>query len=156
MRLRISRNGHAGTYKIPADGLKLGDDWLPLNPEQEATYRINRKKNKEVMGQYEDFLAWAKGYLSLKDNVIGAEEHEKFVKSVGGDRSDLMVGSVILGNGWGGYDKDKHAKRLKLRTYLLDLMRSEINTLQAEQSHQEEMNLLRWIRRREPNPGDVQ
>jgi hypothetical protein len=124
MRLQISRNGHAGTYKLPSDGLKLDANWLPVNSEQEATYRINRKKNKEVMGQYADFLAWAKGYLSLKDNVIGAEEHNEFIASVGGDRSDLMVGSVILANSWTGYDKERHAKRLKLRTHLLDLMRS--------------------------------
>jgi hypothetical protein len=124
MRLQISRNGHAGTYKLPADGLKLDENWLPVNSEQEATYRINRKKNKEVMGQYTDFLAWAKGYLSLKDNVIGAKEHNEFIASVGGDQSYLIVGSVVLDNAWGGYDKDRHAKRLALRTHLLDLMRS--------------------------------
>ena len=124
MRLQISRTNHQGTYKLPTDGLKLDANWLPLNPEQEATYRINRKKNNEVMGQYADFLAWAKGYLSLKDNVIGAEEHNEFIASLGGDRSDLIVGSVILANSWTGYDKDRHAKRLKLRTHLLDLMRS--------------------------------
>ena len=124
MRLQISRNNHQGTYKPPAAGLKLDANWLPLNPKQEATYRINRKKNNEVMGQYADFLAWAKGYLSLKDNVIGAKEHNEFIASVGGDRSDLIVGSVILANSWTGYDKDRHAKRLKLRTHLLDLMRS--------------------------------
>jgi hypothetical protein len=74
MRLVVQTAEGTRKYLLPEGGLVLTRERIPQNPEREKSYAINRRKNKEVMRQYSNFFAWAKGYLSLRDHVIPVKE----------------------------------------------------------------------------------
>lgn len=112
-----------GEYLLPKEGLALAPDYLPLNPMNEKTYRVNRTKNKEVMRQYSDFMAWVKGYLSLRENTFDLDEvHDVLgiTKGVRETQSDLWKNNMFNPRTWFGDVPTKTAARQALLNMMVN------------------------------------
>lgn len=116
MRLEIKVGGVDGLYLLPKEGLMLSANHIPQNSTQEKTYRVNRTKNKEVMRQYSDFMAWVKGYLSLRENTFSANEAQDVLKN----QSALWKNNMFNPNTWFGDVPTKIAARQALLNMMVN------------------------------------
>ena len=67
MRVRVMDKGE---FAFNGTTMMFNAEGNPMDAMQEVRYTVNRKKAREVLRRYQDFLTWGKGYLSLVDNLI--------------------------------------------------------------------------------------
>ena len=67
MRVRVMDKGE---FAFDGTTMMFSAEGNPMDAMQEVRYTVNRKKAREVLRRYQDFLTWGKGYLSLVDNLI--------------------------------------------------------------------------------------
>ena len=67
MRVKVMDKGE---FAFNGTTMMFNAEGNPMDAMQEVRYTVNRKKAREVLRRYQDFLTWGKGYLSLVDNLI--------------------------------------------------------------------------------------